>query len=314
MNRIPLLFFALLILLTLNHTSNAQPIARSLQLPLWQVPIAVLWQPDGSQIAISASENIFILASDTFSITTRLPTGVFSAALANLPNGTFVSGGNDGVLRYWDWQTGVLLHTQPAHTKSISALAVQPDSGLLASGGRDAFVRIWQPQNRRDLLGGSWVLTALAFNPNGSLFYSVEGELVRVRNAEDWRLVRVFSAGGSIRAFAAAPNGQMAAATAQGITLWEQDGSPQSGKLLPPSGAMGSADSPMACLTFSPDSVYLAGGSPQGRVYLWERGSPTGVVLAYRHASAISALAFSPDGRWLLSVSYDGLLILQPAP
>ncbi|GAB4495267.1 MAG: hypothetical protein OHK0052_02340 [Anaerolineales bacterium] len=304
----------ILFLIAPSASTGAQPAARSLQLPLWQVPIAVLWQPDGKQIAVSASESIFILASDTLSITARLPSGVFSAALVNLPDGKFASGGNDGVLRTWDWQTGALLHTQPAHTKSISALAVQTGSGVLASGGRDAFIHVWQPQNRRDLLGSSWVLTALAFSHDGSLFYSVEGALIRVRNTEDWRLVRVLTAEGGIAAFAAAPNGQIAAATAQGIALWEQDGSPQSGKLLPPSGAVGGANSPMACLAFSPDSVSLAGGSPTGRVYLWDSSNPTGVALPQSHASAVSALAFSPDGRWLLSVSYDGLLILHPLP
>lgn len=314
MNRITWLILTILFLIAPTANPSAQPTTRSLQLPRWQVPIAVLWQPNGKQIAVSASESIFILTSDTLSVTVRLPSEVFSAALVNLPNDTFVSGGNDGVLRMWDWQTGALLHTQPAHTKSISALAVQTGSGLLASSGRDAFIHVWQPENRRDLLGSSWVLTGIAFSPDGSLFYSVEGALIRVRNTEDWRLARVLNAGDGIRAFAAASNGQIAAATAQGIALWEQDGSPQSGKLLPPSGSVGSADSQMACIAFSPDSVSLAGGSPTGRVYLWNANNPTGVALSQSHPSAVSALAFSPDGNWLLSASYDGLLILHLLP
>ena len=54
-----------------------------------------------------------------------------------------VSGGDDGMLRVWDLDTGTLLHTLTGHVGSVDAVAVSADGRHAASGGKDGTVRVW---------------------------------------------------------------------------------------------------------------------------------------------------------------------------
>lgn len=69
---------------------------------------------------------------------------------------------------------------------------------------------------------------------------------------------------------------------------------------------------PVALLVFSNDSKILAAGRGGGdaTIYLWslEEGELIGKLSA--HASAITGLAFTPDGKQLVSAAWDGQVIL----
>ncbi|MBC1238519.1 eIF2A-related protein [Nostoc sp. 2RC] len=64
------------------------------------------------------------------------------------------------------------------------------------------------------------------------------------------------------------------------------------------------------CLAFSPDGKFIASGSSDSTVCLWNIiGNPTAEFLL-GHQQEVNCLAFSPDGKFIISGSIDGILCL----
>jgi len=55
----------------------------------------------------------------------------------------FVTAGDDGLLKLWDPNTGLLQFTIRGHSREISDLAIQPKAKLMASSSTDGEVKVW---------------------------------------------------------------------------------------------------------------------------------------------------------------------------
>ena len=66
-------------------------------------------------------------------------------ALVWIPTGPMlVSGGSDGMLRWWDLERGKCVQTRQAHQGTVQSLKMSPDGCSLASCGDDGAITIWE--------------------------------------------------------------------------------------------------------------------------------------------------------------------------
>jgi WD40 repeat protein len=240
--------------------------------------------------------------------------------------------------------TGKDLHGWPAHTGEILALAYSPDGKLLASGGGDNAIRLWKPetaQSVRTLEGHEGSVHAVAFSPDGKLLASGS----RDHTAAIWdvasgkRLWTLNDYGNEVRAVAFAPDGKLVAVGGFNFksVLWNSETGKEARTLQ-------EEKDTTQTLAFTPDGKFLAVGgdtsvrlwdvaatitrrfsTEQHRVssvavsrdgkllvaacdkktFVWSIESGAVLTTLPGHWNDTGGVAFSPDGRFLVSAS-DG--------
>ncbi|MEB3224006.1 MAG: hypothetical protein VKS61_18185 [Candidatus Sericytochromatia bacterium] len=175
-----------------------------------------------------------------------------------------------------------------AKVTGVEAVALSPDGRRLVTAAGDG-VATWDASTGQRLPGGdrdATGCTRLAYAPDGRL---VAGAIVAplgvvLLNTRTWRRVRTIP-------------GQ----PQEGLLAW------LAGWWYPPEGCPTHTDT-VTCLAFSPDARWLATGSRDGTVRVWEvtTGRARGVLLG--HGEAVRGMTWAPDGGRLVSHSYKAII------
>jgi WD40 repeat protein/serine/threonine protein kinase len=225
-------------------------------------------------------------------------------ALEFSPTGPLLaSGGFDGKIRLWDTsrdQEAMILH---GHRNGVQ-VAFQPHSSRLASASIDQKVALWDTVRGRNLYswtGHSDAILSLAFDKTGRW-------LATAGRDANW-VVRVWDMKVPNENFNL-PESRLAAAFAMaGSNLlpalpWLAAGTDKPKDLQPLLGHSNEITS----IAFDPDGKYLASGSKDGSVRIWDfaAGEQVQEPLGHRRdgkgkvfTDEITAIAFSPDGKLL---------------
>jgi WD40 repeat protein/class 3 adenylate cyclase/tRNA A-37 threonylcarbamoyl transferase component Bud32/energy-coupling factor transporter ATP-binding protein EcfA2 len=241
--------------------------------------------PDGRHLVVGDSTGavtIWDIRSGT-NLGEPLSTGDTPVTVLGLTSdGKFLATGSfGGAVGVWDVQTGIRLG-QPlvADTAPIPAVAFSPDGKSLLSA-HDRSAVLWDVSGRQAIgtpLGGpADLFTSMAFSPDG----------------------RRLAAGGfhaSVDVFDVASHRRLArldAGVAEPPLEFFPDGQRRETKNV------------VTSVTFSPDGSMLAAGSLDGKVRIWDGGSPATAVRTIEVGKAwIWQIAFSPGGK-LLAVATD---------
>ncbi|KAG6333192.1 hypothetical protein ID866_5896 [Astraeus odoratus] len=239
-------------------------------------------------------------------------------ALAFSEDGTrLISGGQDQKIMVWDAETGELTCELAGHTKTILCLAFAPTGTRFVSGSRDSSIRRWDAATSQAILppiihheGG---VTALTYTPDGQLLISAsDHKFIYVSDAETGTLLRFpgnpdlpFILSGhksAIYSIAISPNGTLLASASKDTTvrLWDIHKGVEHTALVRQHRLQ------LRCVAFTADGqriVTASSGDPVVRV--WDVESTGSMGIPRRHKGLVGSLAFSSDGKYLVSGGKD---------
>ena len=237
------------------------------------------------------------------SFTSEMP--IISAAVS--PDGhLFATGGWDKRVTLWHVGTQKPICSLKGHIGEINDLAFSPDGSFLVSGGG----RNWEYQKDED---GSTLnpkgLYRFRSGADGIVQYFYSGDNAIDTTAKVWdintgRNIATLNHFDVISRFAFSPEGtRLAVSTRKTVTLWCTQ-TWQSVLILD--------TVHVESLKFSRDGKRLAiGGTwPEHRIQIWDVKMGELVVEFSGHKSDVESVAFSPDGAFLASGSFDGTILL----
>jgi WD40 repeat protein len=236
-------------------------------------------------------------------------------AVAYAPDGQQIASAcADGTVRVWQTATGRTVRVFPAHQKSVKAVAYAPDGQWIASAGEDQMVRVWNvatgQERWRFNIGGADEY-AVTFAPTGDrLAVGTNNALLLFDAATGERLVQV-AQGAALVKLAFFPDGRklVSAGYDQMVKVWDA----RAGKLL--QAVRAHPGSFVFSVAVSPDGHWIASGGNDlvagGKALrLWDAKTLRAQKVLADHTNSVRGVAFASDGKTLVSVGADRLVML----
>lgn len=296
---------------------------------------SIAWSPDSTLLA-SAGENNVI---DIWNAETNNTERTYQRhsgnvrAIAWSPNGKYIaSAGEDKTVHIWSAASGNCVLLYQGHTHTITGLAWSPDSQYIASCSLDHSVQIWSREKGHlsvRYTRHNDVVYRVAWSPDGKYMASTgyEGS-VRVWEAMSGRDLLTYSRYvGQALALSWSPDGKLIASggTNASLQIWEA----MSGHVMQDCNI---SSNQILSLSWSPDGKELVSGGTGAEVRIWDVDtgqqafvydghvwhldpSTISTFLANYPATPfvqphieISAVAWSPNGDWIVSGDTTGFM------
>jgi WD40 repeat protein len=236
---------------------------------------------------------------------------------------------------------GPLTRTLEGHSTSVMSVAVTPDGKRAVSGSEDGTIKVWDMSSGREVctLKDKFNLKAMGLTPDGR--YAVSGSdsfcTLKVWDLESCQQHRVLedllAPPGYLRSIAISPDGRRAVTAFErenSLAVWDLtngkvirkfEGHEESARRFESSTKLGSHYSIETCV-YSPDGRHvLSGGGyhdiPEsfsgqdksfGELKIWDAETGIEVMTFAGHKDFVKSCAFSPDGRRIVSGSFDGMI------
>jgi WD40 repeat protein len=232
-----------------------------------------------------------------------------------------LSGGHDKTIRLWDLQTGKPVWSVTAHNGDVRSVAFSPDGKQALSSGQDGALAQWDIKTGKVVRRPTYFRTPVpgaAFSPDGKFaLVGLDNQTLQLWDLMNRRSVRDFKGHTSyVVCVAFSPDGKRALSAGshdKSVRLWEV----ATGKEL----RKFEHTEAVHCVAFSPDGKKAVSGGggvlqPGGKflpgsdfaIRLWDLDSGKELRRFKGHKAAVWCVAFSPDGKRILSGSGHWLL------
>ncbi|XP_021919910.1 cilia- and flagella-associated protein 52 isoform X2 [Zootermopsis nevadensis] len=230
---------------------------------------------------------------------------------------SIVSGWNDGKIRAFTPQTGRLIYEiHNAHSKGVTAVAITTCGLQVVSGGGEGQVRVWKITPTYQKLQGilqehksSVSCIQISSSDTEAVSVSLDGSCVI------WDIVKLarkrsLFANTQFMGVCYHPSGVQIVTTGSDrkIGYWELYDASLIREIE------GSRSSGLNAVDITRDGERIVTGGNDQCVKVWNyhKGNPTHV--GADHAGAVTAARFSPDNRYIVSVTSDGGIFLWKSP
>ena len=234
-----------------------------------------------------------------------------------------------GTVRLWNAETG--LETRQLAYKNIFAVAFppSPETEFIASAGQDYTICIWNAGDGSFIsqMDHNGPVRAFAYSPDGKYIVSgSDDKTVRVWNAATGAEITRAYHNEAVLCVAFSPDGRYVASGSadQTARLWSFSDIVDMASLSETDHVKHNGPVTAVAfhpeISFDPSGFYLASASADKTVRLWlfpnfemEGHTIRGVSLLLVHDAGVNAVAFSPDGQYVVTGCDDGSVQLWPS-
>ncbi|CUA67975.1 putative WD repeat-containing protein alr3466 [Nostoc sp, PCC 7120] [Rhizoctonia solani] len=275
--------------------------------------LAIGVSSDGTRIiSVSSDQNVRIWDAQTGNLIGSPYSPTSQDRITNLkcvaiaPDGSWVMFVSGKIVKLWNSATRSIINSYQ-HDSVVACVTVSPDGTLVAFGcGSKAC--LWDV-SRWKMFGGvmqaSESIASVIFSPDGAYLATVGGSYIglwdtRTQQRSSEPLSNLNHEGGLV---ALSPCGtQIASVSWNTVAVWDR----KTGNYMRDMSARSTSSISLGTLTYSPAGSYLASGSRDGTIWLWDTktGQSIGGPFA-KHTSAINSTTFFPDGKYLITGSDD---------
>ncbi|KAF8995595.1 WD40 repeat-like protein [Hymenopellis radicata] len=214
-----------------------------------------------------------------------------------------VSGSEDLSVRIWarDPKVGNQLKQLDGHIDGVRSVAFSHDDMQVVSGSYDMSVRIWDVktgQQVRELLSHTKEVWSVAFSPCGPQIVSGSADnSIRIWDASTGKELKQFSTTSTVISVVFSPDGQnIVSAVGCSIQIWDV----MKGELLNEF----TSSSHVCSVMFSHDGTRVVSASNTS-IRVWDTMTSEQSKKLKGHTGPVQCLAFSSDGKQVISASLD---------
>jgi WD40 repeat protein len=228
----------------------------------------------------------------------QVNTAVFS------PDGThIVTASNDHTARVWDSQSGVLILILPGHTDYVDRATYSPNGKFIVTSSWDRTARIWNAKTGEllsTLMGHDSKVNSAVFSPDGKrILTASQDKTARVWDAAAGDALSTLS-GDSSFVFHADLSPDLSRVVIASADDTLQVKKAEMAAMMAPTAGHTNA----AVTVFSPDANQIAAGAYFAQVWNVQTGQ-LGATLK-GHLGLVGRASFSPDGKRVVTASFDG--------
>jgi WD40 repeat protein len=272
-----------------------------------ETAVRLVPSPNGQRVAFVSGREARVLDLPTRRIVSLLAhPGAITSVAFDASATAAVTGGRDRLARIWNATTGQRLHELVGHTGRVLDVAITRDGRSIATASTDGTARIWDAtsgMSEATLFGHTRFVQVVDFSPDGTVVVTGSDD----GTARTWALNgrrRLIFAGhtGAVVDALFSPDGHSVLTGGEDgtVRLWDAGTRPDLG--------VSELPAPQAAVTTASSSDG-AMAQPDGVNVRLERSDGTTTDLA-GHRLTVTSVAFSPDGKRLVSASRDGDAIL----
>lgn len=191
-----------------------------------------------------------------------------SPKVFNKEGSLLFTGSTDGLIRILDMTSLEFTDTLYGHQGAASNMAISSDGSLLATGSWENELFIWDLERFeivQTLKAENHSAYSLRFMNNDTFLFGAGGPFINIWDIDRESIIRRFEGQRGLTQCEFSPDGRYLASCAEDFTVWLRDYS--TGEIV---WKYRGPKMEISTLAFSPDGNYLAVGTPESDILIWD--------------------------------------------